>query len=219
DRVLLAPRCQPPAVRAEGHVHTSPRDPCVKRVARFLLLVEALRVPEFHDPVEARRSEVLAIATKHQSADSPFVGIERTDLLAGLSIPYLHGSIDSTRYQVAAVGAERHAAVPGPHHGRELEGRSCRSRVPDSNSVFAARRGDAMAFGMPGQTEDSSLVAARLEVVAELGAHRAGPRVPDLHNALEVGGRSNAQAVRDVGADRHTADFTAVLGEGQSFLA
>src|SRR5262249_37840438 len=108
DRVPLASRSQPPAVRAEGDSHTIPRGPCLKRVTRFLLLVEALRVPEFHDPVAARRSEVLAITAKHQSEDFPFVGIERADLLAGFSIPYFYGSIESTRYQVAAAGAERH---------------------------------------------------------------------------------------------------------------
>src|SRR5262245_43242233 len=75
-----------------------------------------------------------------------------------------------------------------------------------------------MAFGVPGQTEDSNL-AARLQVVAELGAHYEGLRVPDLHEALAAAGGSNAQAVRGVGAERHTADFIAVLLEGRSFLA
>src|SRR5262245_20928201 len=73
-----------------------------------------------------------------------------------------------------------------------------------------------MAFGMPGQTEDSS--AARRHVGAEVSDHFAGLRVPNLHEAIASGG-SNAQAVRRVGAEGHTADFTAVLGEGQSFLA
>src|SRR5262249_33091485 len=86
------------------------------------------------------------------------------------------------------------------------------------NSIAATRRRDAMAFGVPGQTEDNNLAAGRLQMAAELGAHFAGLRVPDLHDALEAGARSNAQAARGVGAERHTADFTAVL-EGRSFLA
>src|SRR5262245_39389306 len=74
-----------------------------------------------------------------------------------------------------------------------------------------------MACGVPGQTEDSALAAARRQVAAELGALPAGLRVPDLHEALEAGARRNAQAARGVGAERHTADFTVVL-EGLSFL-
>src|SRR5262249_51954111 len=92
DRVLLASRRQPPAVRAEGHVHTRPRDPCAEK-ARFLLLVQPLRVPELHDPVAARRSEVLAIAAKHQSEDFSFVGIDPADHLAGLAIPHSYRSV------------------------------------------------------------------------------------------------------------------------------
>src|SRR5262245_695785 len=79
EGVLLPPRRQPPAVRAEGHVHTRPGDPRAKGAARFLLLVEARRVPELHDPVAARRSQVFAVAAKHHSADFPAVGIERAD--------------------------------------------------------------------------------------------------------------------------------------------
>src|SRR5262249_7198784 len=104
DRILLAPGCQPPAVRAEGHVQTRSGDPRADQ-ARFLLLLQPLRVPEFHIPVSARRSQVLAALAKDQPGDFPFVGTERGDLLAGLSIPYLHGSIHLTRDQVAAVGA------------------------------------------------------------------------------------------------------------------
>src|SRR5262245_41884294 len=75
-----------------------------------------------------------------------------------------------------------------------------------------------MAFGVPGQTEDSSSpspAADRRRVVAELGAHPAGLRIPDQHGPV-VAGRSNLQAV---GAERHAADFSAVLGEGKGFLA
>src|SRR5207247_162964 len=111
DRVLLTTRREPPAVRAEGHVHTRPGDPRAEGEASFLLLVEARRVPELHDPVAARRSQVNAVAAKDQSADFPFVGVELADLLVGLSIPYLHGSIDFSRDQVTAVGAERHGLV------------------------------------------------------------------------------------------------------------
>src|SRR5262249_7601998 len=56
DRILLAPGCQPQAVRAEGHVETrSSGDPRAEQ-ARFLVLLQALRVPEFHFAVAARRS-------------------------------------------------------------------------------------------------------------------------------------------------------------------
>src|SRR5262249_6788340 len=112
DRVLLTSRRQPPAIRAEGHVHTRSGDPRADGWdTGFLLLVEARRVPELHDPVAAHRSQVRAVAAKHQRADFPFVAIERVDRLAGLSIPYSHGSIAFSRDQVAAVGAERHGGV------------------------------------------------------------------------------------------------------------
>src|SRR5262249_53815999 len=79
-----------------------------------------------------------------------------------------------------------------------------------------ARRGHEMAFGVPGQTEDSSRPTAdRLQVVAEHGVRLAGLRIPDPHEPVAAG-RSNPQAV---GAERHAADFIAVLGEGQGFLA
>src|SRR5262249_10155726 len=64
DRVLLTSRRQPTAVRTEGHVHTRPGDARAKRGARYLLLVEAGGVPELHDPVAARRSQVPAVAAK-----------------------------------------------------------------------------------------------------------------------------------------------------------
>src|SRR5262249_31889363 len=107
DRVPLTSRRQPPAVRAEGHVQTRSGDPRAKGEASFFLLlqglpVQPLRVPEFYDAVRADRRQVLAIAAKDQSADVPFVSIERADRLAGSSIPHLHGSFGFSRNQVAA---------------------------------------------------------------------------------------------------------------------
>src|SRR5262249_15890035 len=110
--------------------------------------------------------------------------------LAGLCIPYLHDSIAFSRDQTAAVGAERHGAVwQGVFSlcGREPEDFPSGLRVPDPNGI-EAHRGDAMAFGVPGQTEDSSgAAAARLPVVPELGARLAGLRVPDPHELVAAG--------------------------------
>src|SRR5262249_49793842 len=72
DRVLLTSRRQPTTIRAEGHVQTWPGEARAKRVARFLLQVEAHRVQEHHAPVPARRSQVPAVAAKDQCADIPF---------------------------------------------------------------------------------------------------------------------------------------------------
>src|SRR5204862_111004 len=83
DGVLLTPGYQPTTVRAEGHVHTRPGNPRAQGEASFLLLVEARRVPELHDPVSARRSQVLAALAKDHSEHFPLVGIERADFRAG----------------------------------------------------------------------------------------------------------------------------------------
>src|SRR5262245_26796257 len=217
DRVLLAPRRQAAAVRAEGHVQARPGDAPAQGEARFLLLVEALRVPELHDPVAARRSQVNAVAAEDQCADCPFVVVEPADLLAGASIPHLHDSIGFSRDQVAAVGGERHGAVhPGDFSrcAREAEDLPCGPRVPDPNGIEALR-GDEMTFGVPGHTEDNSPVAAVVNVAAEPGAHPAGLSIPDPHKPVHAG-RNNPPAV---GAERHAADLMAVLGEGQGFLA
>src|SRR5262249_51509485 len=75
DRVLLAPRRQPPAVRAEGDVHPRSGDPRPDggntrlRLSVQILLVQPLRVPDFHGPVAARRSQQVAVATENQAAD------------------------------------------------------------------------------------------------------------------------------------------------------
>src|SRR5262245_49283377 len=116
DRVPLTARRQPPAIRAEGDVYTRPGDPRGKGESRLLLLCQArlvqpFRIPEFYGPVGARRSKLLAVLAKDQSADVPFVFNERADLPAGLSIPYLDGAIGFSRNQVAAVGTERHGKV------------------------------------------------------------------------------------------------------------
>src|SRR5262249_30975860 len=168
DRVLLTSRRQPPPVRAEGHVHTRPGDPRAKSSARSLLLVEAHRVPELDLPVAARRSQVPAVAAKDQSADFPSVGTEHiilADRLPGPCIPYVHGSIASSRDQVAAVGAESHCAVWQGLFclwGREAEACAFGLRVPDPNGIDTngigprAERSDEMAFGVPGRTARTS---------------------------------------------------------------
>src|SRR5262249_42592404 len=119
-----------------------------------------------------------------------------------------------SRDQVAAVGgAERHVDVCQrvfSQCGREAEDFPFCPRVPDPYVV--ARRGDEVAFGVPGHTVD---MATRLPVAAELGAHAAGVRVPDSQDPVRAA-RSNPLTV---GAERHAADFIVVLGEGQSFLA
>src|SRR5262249_49104995 len=76
-------------------------------------------------------------------------------------------------------------------------------------------RGDEMAFGVPGHTEDNTMVAAEPHVTAELDAHPVGLRVPDLREPVGAG-RNNPPAV---GTERHAADFMAVSSEGQGFLA
>src|SRR5262249_29574346 len=120
--------------------------------------------------------------------------------------------------QVAAVGTERHGGES--HGGFSLCGREPKlfpfcPRVPDPKGIVGPR-GDAMAFGVPRHTEDSSRPAAdRLHVAPELGARLAGLRIPDPHEPVAAG-RSNLQAV---GAEPHAADFMVVLGEGQGFLA
>ena len=82
-----------------------------QRAERFLLLVQARRVPEFHLPVAACRSQVRAVLAEGQPADFPFVGIECADFRPVMSLPYLHGSIDISRDQIAAIGAERHGVI------------------------------------------------------------------------------------------------------------
>src|SRR5262245_32457258 len=89
-RVLVAPRRQPPAVRAEGDVHARPGDPRVESKVGFLLLLQARRVPEFDLPVAARRNKVFAVAAEDQRPDFPVVGSERVELLTGSGIQNLH---------------------------------------------------------------------------------------------------------------------------------
>src|SRR5262245_19172322 len=143
-----------------------------------MLLVEPLRVPELHDPVAARRSQVLALAAKDHSADFPAVEIERADLPAGPgnplrlrrgNLPDLHLSIEGSRNQVAAIGgAERHGGVRRADCspcGREREDFPFGLRVPDPNGIDT-RRSDAVVFGVPGHTEDNTVAAADPYVVA-----------------------------------------------------
>ena len=86
------------------------------------------------------------------------MGTERADRLAGPSIPDLHGSILFPRDQVAAVGAERHGLV---RHGPGRPGASKTSRPVRASQTLTvpqavqADRGDALAVGVPGQTEDN----------------------------------------------------------------
>src|SRR5262249_47547601 len=216
DRVPLTAHGQPPAIRAEGHVDTRPGDPRAKDEASFFLLVQAalvqpLRIPEFYGPVAARRSQLLAVLAKHQSADIPFLFIERADRLAGLSLPYVHGATALSRNQVAAVGAERHGTVWQGEillSGREFEDFPLGPRVPDSNGIDT-NRGNAMAFGVPGQTEADSAASHDRHVALERRGHLSFLCVPDLHDPA-VASRSNPLPV---GAERHAPDFIAVLVE------
>src|SRR5262249_9214807 len=156
---------------------------------------------------------VLATLAKDDSTDFPFMPIERADLLAGLSIPYLHGAIALSRDQVAAVGAERHALVWQCDFslcGRQPEDFTFGPRVPGPNGIDAAR-GERSAFGVPGQEEGSTPDAADLLGAADLGAPPAGLPVPDLDEPV-VARRNNPL---DGGAERDTADFITVLAEGQ----
>src|SRR5262249_15542137 len=75
-----------------------------------------------------------------------------------------------------------------------------------------------LAIGMRGHTENSTPDAVNLFVATELGAPLAGLRVPDLHEPV-LTGRNNARPIPAVGAERHAADFIAVLAEVQGLLA
>src|SRR5262249_54364142 len=116
------------------------------------------------------------------------------------------------RDQVTAVGAERQGETSQAGFypcDRKPEVFSFGPRVPHPHGIDA-RRGDEMAFGVPGHAEDKAPDAADLLVAAELGTYIAGPRVPDLREPV-VAGRNNLPAV---GAERHGADFVGVLGKG-----
>ena len=78
------------------------------------------------------------------------MGTERADLLAGPRIPDLHGSIDFSRDQVAAVGAERHGEVwhgDLSQPGREREDFPSGPRVPDLDGIECPPRRCAGLWG------------------------------------------------------------------------
>src|SRR5439155_21790507 len=127
DRVILAARCQPLAIRAERYVQTRPgrmREESTEWFLRLSLVTKPCRVPQFDLAVAAHRSQVLAVGAEHHSPDHSLVDAERADRLADrpavVRVPDLHESLRIPRDQVSAVGAKRYAKVLRP--GREPAG-------------------------------------------------------------------------------------------------
>ena len=84
-RLVIAPRSQALAVRAERHAH----DPTGMALEGEQLLA-GRAVPDLHRLVIARRSQALAVRAERHARDPTGMALEGEQLLAGRAVPDLH---------------------------------------------------------------------------------------------------------------------------------